>query len=126
MSMKVALEKSNTRNCLRFSYFYSEVQHHSRKNAVAMTNKLYDAMMEAWESLPDVEAVPRNILHVAKHVTWNYLEREGEVVVELMLEFDKFMEAERKLNKKARVLYDDILNVWNDRPTEVRGGKNNS
>ena len=115
-SIKTALAKSDKNNCLRYSYFYSEVQNYSRKDARSMSMNLYDAMQEPWQSIPDINTASQDILYVAKHAVWFYIERElADVLDESIEEFDKFLEANRKMNENGRKIYDDIISLWNDR-----------
>ena len=117
VSIKKALEMSHTKNCIRYSYYFSENQHHSKEDAIGMSKKLYATIMEPWQSIPDVEAMPQDILYVAKHAVWQHMERARDEMVDgVPDDFNDLLSMYKKINENGRKLYDDILAFWNNRP----------
>ena len=116
MTIKDALTKSNKMNCLRYACHCVDSGSVSRNGSSMLANRLYEAMMGPWKSLPDLEAVPRDVLHVAKHVALEYLERDARRAYSMIDDADGFVDRHMESNQEARRIYDDVVNSWNDRP----------
>ena len=113
MSIKEALGKSNVRNCMRYTQYYVEVQKLPQDKVDEMGKRLFDAMMEPWESIRD-ESIPPDVLFVAKHVTWGSMERELGMLDpkgDAVSDFDKFLDIHKKVSESGRKLYDDIIEM---------------
>ena len=118
LSMKEFLKHAFKTTCIRLSGFYTEAMNIPQKEALAVANKTYQSMVEPWLSLPDVETAPMEILHVAKNVALHYFNREAgrPSVDKLAYKYEEYAEAMEKISKDTRILYDDIINTWHDRP----------
>ena len=101
----------------RSAYSYVEQKNLPQKEAFEKANEIYKALTKPWESLPDVETAPNDILYVAKNTAHNFFERDGsfDAAWHLMYEGKDCLAAYEKASQRSRDLYDDILKVWYDR-----------
>ena len=125
MSAKEFAKEGFKRTCMRIAYSYVEQKKLPQKEAHEKADEIYKALTKPWESLPDVETAPNDILYVAKNAAQNFFERDGafDAAWNLMYYDKDCLAAYEKASQRSRDLYDDILKVWYDRPNRCVDGE---
>ena len=113
-SIKTALIETNLKNSLRYSKHYKEFHKYTVDQTTEVMERILKAMITPWESIPDVDTTPQNILFVANNAAWNSMEREltDDMYKKTIDDLDKFVEWHKTINEKGRQLYDDIIALW--------------
>ena len=104
------------KTCAGLMTFYVE-NGATQKAAFDNTNRIYEAVLEPWKSLPATEEAPRDVLYVAKNVANRYYNREVAKHAGLLHDCVKYAEAAKAVSGSARRVYDDIISLWSGRPS---------